>query len=150
MRRSSLFLIGLLISPVSWAYDLEQHLWQHRLLVLAAPSDEDPNLQRQRDTVRERNDAIVDRDLRVFELVGKLGWRDGEPLDAGDATALRRHFDLEAESATMILVGLDGGEKRRAPLGSDLRELFMLIDGMPMRRSDMRAKRAAGQPVTEP
>ena len=150
MQRVSIFLVGLLLTSMPGAYELDQHLWQERLLILAAPSAEDPDLQRQRAAVRERQDAIVDRDLRVFELVAGRGWRDGEPLGAADAAALRTRFAIDRDARTMILVGLDGGEKRRASLDTDLRELFVQIDVMPMRRADMRAKRAAGETVTDP
>ena len=150
MRLVSLFLIGVLMSSSTVAYDLAQHLWQDRLLILAAPSRQDPDLERLREIVRERSDAVIDRDLRVFELAGLQGWRDGEPLAESDVRALRAHYGIGSDEQTMILVGLDGGEKRRTSLDTALRELFVQIDGMPMRQADIRAKRAAGRPVTEP
>ena len=40
--------------------------------------------------------------------------------------------------------------KRRATLDTDLREIFLQIDGMPMRRAEIRTKEAAGEQVTTP
>lgn len=142
--------LALLLAGAAGAYDVSQHRWQDRLLVLVAPTEDDPGLHQQRQRVNERNDAIADRDLRVIELVGGGGRRDGAPLTGPEVESLRSQFALADEARLLILVGLDGGVKRRAPLDTDLRELFLQIDGMPMRRADIRAKRAAGQPVTEP
>jgi len=66
VKRSGVFVFGLLIMSMPGAYDMEQHLWQERLLMLVAPSEQDPDLQRLREIVRERRDAIVDRDLPVY------------------------------------------------------------------------------------
>ena len=143
-----LFLV--LVAPSAFAYDLRQHLWQDRLLILVAPTVDDAQLLRQRERVTARRDAVLDRDLRVFELRGDGGWRDGEPLDPADVASLRQEFGVDADDRLMILVGLDGGEKRRAPLDTSLTEFFLQIDAMPMRQDDIRAKREAGIPVTEP
>jgi hypothetical protein len=144
------WLLGLLLAAPASAYDLDRHLWTHRLLILAAPSDADPAVQAQLADIETRRDAVLDRDLRVFELYPDRGMRDAEALSPADVKALRRHFALDEGARVVILVGLDGGEKRRAPLDTHLRELFLQIDAMPMRQSDIRAKKAAGIPVTEP
>ena len=146
------FLIAmlLLVPPMAAADMLERHLWQDRLLILVAPSAEHPPLHQQREVLGQRQDALQDRDLRIYQLIGDQGLRDGEPIAPQDAAQLRRHFGLNQEDSMILLVGLDGGVKRRAPLATPLSELFMQIDGMPMRRADIRAKRAAGMTVTEP
>lgn len=132
------------------AYDLAQHEWRHRLIVIAAPSADDPLAREQRRMTERRRAALDDRDLRVFELYGDVGYVDGRPLSTQDRARLRGHFRIDEGTRELLLVGKDGGVKRRAALDTDLRELFVQIDEMPMRRSEMRGKRAAGLPVTEP
>lgn len=129
---------------------LEQHLWQSRLLILAAPSMDDPGLRQQRGVIPARRDAIDDRDLRVYELIGEHGLRDGEPISDDDVAEMRARFALQPDDSVMILIGLDGREKRRAPLSTPLTEVFLQIDTMPMRRAEIRARRAAGEPLTDP
>lgn len=143
-------LLGLLLTASATAYELDQHLWTHRLLFLVAPSPADPTAQARLRDAASRRDALADRDLRVFELYRDEGRRDGETLSRAEVHALRRHFRLSDDDQTLILVGLDGGIKRRAPLETELRELYLQIDAMPMRRADIEAKEAAGIPVTEP
>jgi hypothetical protein len=137
-------------SPTTLAYDLGQHEWRDRLLVIAAPRAADPAAARQRAVVADRADAIADRALRVFELFEDGGAVDGKPLPAVDVAALRGHFGIEPGARAVLLVGKDGGVKGRAPLDADLRTFFAQIDGMPMRQAEIRAKRAAGEPVTRP
>ncbi len=143
-------MVVFLMTPMAAADVLKQHYWQDRLLILAAPSANHPSLQQQRDTIAKRRDAIEDRDLRVYELVGNHGLRDGQPISSEDTAELRERFKLNQSDEALILVGLDGGEKRRAPLATPLSEFFLEIDAMPMRRADIRAKRAAGKTVTKP
>lgn len=139
-----------MIMPIAAAYDLSQHQWQERLLILIAPSLDDPSLQQQRCRISERRDAVDDRDLRVIELGKRRGLLDGKPLGAAQVASLRAIFASKQADRLLILIGLDGGEKRRVPLDTNLTELFQQIDGMPMRRADIRAKQAAGIPVSEP
>jgi hypothetical protein len=151
-RRRALLslLLGLSLATPAMAYDLAQHLWRDRLLVLAAPTADDAALQARLADVHERRDAVEDRDLRVFELYPAQGRRDGEALSTAEVGALRDHFRLGEDDRLLILVGLDGGEKRRVSLDTHLRELYLQIDAMPMRRADIRAKEAAGIRVTDP
>jgi hypothetical protein len=140
-----------LLSPLSVAAaDIEQALWTERLLVLAAPAETDPLVIRQQDRLAVRADAIADRRLRIYELYADRGRINGEPLTAEQLRELRRHFGLAADSRELILVGLDGGIKRRARLDTPLSEVFLQIDGMPMRQQEIEDKLRAGLPVTPP
>jgi len=63
---------------------------------------------------------------------------------------MRERLGVTAADRFVLLVGKDGGIKRRAELGTDLREIMLQIDAMPMRRNEIRAKKEAGIPVTTP
>jgi len=132
------------------AYDLDQHAWRDRLLFLVAPTPDDPRLQTQAQTVEQRKAALRDRDLRVFMLYRESATVDDRALSAREAAQLRHRLGVTEDDRLMILVGKDGGVKRRATLDADLRDIFLQIDGMPMRRAEIRAKEAAGEQVTTP
>ncbi len=143
--------LALALSGHSVAYDLEQHQWRARLLVLVAPSPDDPVMQRQLASALEtRAPAMRDRDLLLLQLFRDSGWAADHALTAGEVAQLRNRLGIADSDRLMILIGLDGGVKRRAPLDIGLREIFIQIDEMPMRRDQIRAKRDAGLPVTEP
>jgi hypothetical protein len=102
-------------SPVS-AYDLGQHQWQHRLLFLVAPADGDPDLAAQRRSLEQRQDAVRDRDIRLFRLFPDHGFVDDRALAPESVRQLRRELGVGADDRTVILVGKDGGVKRRGNL----------------------------------
>ncbi|MGD1984284.1 MAG: DUF4174 domain-containing protein [Chromatiaceae bacterium] len=146
----TVWLVGMLATTAVHSYDIDQHAWRDRLLILAAPERQHPTLTLQQQTVAARAAAIADRRLRVFVLAGGAGQLDGSPLSVDDVVFLRRTFAIEANDTVMLLVGLDGQVKRRDALDTALSELFIEVDAMPMRRAEIRAKRAAGETVTEP
>ena len=88
----------------------------------------------------EAGDARLDRQLALFaENAGDLAARRNVVVvDRGgpEGAALRARF--APEGFTVILVGLDGGEKFRADRVVDPDALDALIDRMPMRRRELR------------
>ncbi len=62
------------------------------------------------------------------------------PLDPATGERLRSTFGVRPDDATAILIGKDGGEKQRQPLGERLDPLLDLIDGMPMRQRETRER----------
>lgn len=135
-------LLSSLFTPLH-AYDLSVHEWRDRLLILVADDPDDATLNAQlRDVTRQR-DGIVDRRLRVFRLFADSGWVDDRPLTREDVDRLRRDLRIVRGQRQLILIGLDGGIKRRAELSTDLTDVFAQIDGMPMRRQELRSRERA-------
>lgn len=132
------------------AYDLGQHAWRHRLLVLVAPDNEDSQLASQNRRIEQRRDALMDRDMRVLRLLAESAYMEGRPLETASVRQLREALNITADDRVLILIGKDGGIKRRAPLDTDLRELFAQIDGMPMRQEEIQNKKRRGIEVTIP
>lgn len=143
-------LLGGSMLSTAVAYDLDQHAWRDRLLIIAAPTQGDPGVQQQRAVIEKKADAIADRKLRVFELFENGGTRDGIALTPAETAQLRTRFGIGDKERIMLLIGYDGGIKRRSSVDTDLRIFFLDIDSMPMRQAEIREKRAAGQPVTKP
>lgn len=135
-----LTMLAMLAMQHAAAYDLSQHLWQHRLLFLISDSAADPQLSAQREVIDTLRDEIVDRDLRVFELHTASGNVDGQTLTAEDVAGLRRQLDVRPDDRQLILIGLDGGIKRRGELDTELQAVFGQIDAMPMRRQELRER----------
>ncbi len=123
------------------AYDLTPHQWRDRLLILVAPHADDAVLARQQAAVERHRDAVAERHLRVFVLRGEDGTLDGRTLGARDVATLRRQLDAAGDASELILIGKDGGIKRRGALSTPLDAVFAQIDGMPMRQTEMRQQR---------
>jgi hypothetical protein len=132
------------------SYDLSEHQWRHRLLFLVAPDDDDPLLAAQQRIIEMRRDAVSDRDIRVFRLYREQGFVEDMELPIRAVTSVREQLGVTPEDRLLILIGKDGGVKRRTELDTDLRDVFLQIDAMPMRRDEMRAKIKTGKDVSPP
>lgn len=146
--------ITLLLStlpPIALASDLDGHLWRHRLLFLIAPDVNDPAVEHQLLTLNHRSEALFDRELRVYQLYQSGGsFFQDQPISADLVERLRDRLRVKPGSKMLVLIGKDGTIKRRAPLDSDIRDIFLLIDEMPMRRTEIQEKLDSGQRVTVP
>ena len=111
--------------------------WSKRLLVLTA---EGPEAAVQRSLVAAEQEGLEDRDLTVFVVGAEVevvaGNRATDPLPP--AAAFRQRFDLPDRGFQVVLVGKDGGVKLRRDEPLVPRDLWAVIDAMPMRMREMR------------
>ncbi len=132
-----------------FAFDLEAYLWQNRLLLIATASPDDPEVVSVRDTLVQRSDALIDRDMVVIQLYETGAGVVGEkPITSQESQRIRAYYGLAPGDKVLVLVGKDGEIKRRSPLTVDLSAVFEQVDAMPMRRQEIRRKAASDQPVT--
>lgn len=125
-------------SPAA-ATSLDALQWQHRVVLLFAPSADDPRLQAARGELARAACEVRERDIVVVEAVAGEPLRiDGKP--AGDPGELRRRHGIPDERFAALLIGKDGGVKRRDDSAPDLAGLFGQIDAMPMRRQEAAAR----------
>ena len=122
----------LLAAALAASPTLAQMRWDRRVLIVAAPSPQDPALAEQRRLLGSWTAKRDERDLTIVEVVGD------QVRGAGDtAPSLRRKFRLPA-GFTAILIGKDGGEKLRSAKPFPTALLEQTIDAMPMRRAGRR------------
>ena len=111
--------------------DLDQLVWQHRLIVVWAEDD----AQDHQHLLTADDEAIVDRDIIWFILDGDdiISNYEGA-LSETLGESIKQHYRLQAGQT--ILIGKDGGVKDRS---DELRPsaLFDQIDLMPMRQQEM-------------
>lgn len=120
------------------ATTLEDLRWKHRVLLLFAPDRGSEALQKQRQALEDADEPLAERDLVVFEILARGECRfGGKSLEPSVAADLRGRFGVAPSDEVVILVGKDGGEKRRRAMPDGLGEIHALIDSMPMRRAEM-------------
>ena len=114
-------------ASASSADPIAQYHWKNRLLVILAPSARDMAFETQKHAYDQARDEYNERDLVV------LAESDGDG-------PLHRRFHAPAGEFRVMLIGKDGHTaiERSNPIGN--RELFGLIDAMPMRRQEMRSE----------
>ncbi len=121
--------------------DLTQFQWKNRLLFLFAEDANNPLFKNLQSQIMAQKAEVDDRDLIVFEVPAQGPARmNTSPLDQKEADSIRNHFAVPGDAFSLILVGKDGGIKLKRSDQVDLREVFGLIDSMPMRQSEMRQK----------
>lgn len=102
---------------------------QNRHLLLFAADPTDPDLVFVRRDLDRNREAVAERHLAIHVFIGDGGDED--------AAAARTRYRLDPGAFCMILVGKDGGEKRRDHQAVPVEEIFALVDSMPMRRREM-------------
>jgi hypothetical protein len=123
-------------------FELEAYHWKHRVLIIFAESKERPRFVAQMRFLKNEWDGVLDRDLIIVEVPEKGKSRCGDLIISVDtAEALRKRFQVNAGTFQVLLIGKDGGVKLRAEEPVHTKDLFNLIDAMPMRREEMRRKR---------
>ena len=82
-------------------------------MLVFGPTADEASVARQRESLSGCEAGIRDRDLRV-------------------------EYSTGADEFAVVLIGRDGGEKLRSAEPVTVEELFGKIDGMPMRRRELR------------
>lgn len=122
MNLSIAFLLG--ASNLSNAQDLSVHLWEKRPVLVFAEDDKDEDYFKQMKILNTYFSDLQERDIVVY----------GDNI-ASQNSSLRRKY--KPSGFTVFLIGKDGGVKLRRDKLVSARELFSLIDSMPMRQREI-------------
>ena len=107
--------------------------WQKRVVVLYAPTAESAELRQQKASMSAAQAQMQDRDILVIEAIEAS-------LNPREKQYVRQTLGVEPGSFAVVLLGKDGGVKRKETEPIDPKALFQTIDTMPMRRQEMREK----------
>lgn len=125
---------------------LAEHRWNHRLLVILAPSAQASGLRQTLDLLQARHRELDERQIVVYTVIPDeplWTFRDGQlttqtlrrPWAIHDQ--LTRTHRLPSSTPQAILIGKDGQSKAAYPLPLELDRVFATIDAMPMRRAEV-------------
>lgn len=105
--------------------------WQKRVLLLCATRPDDARLHRQQQLLAPAQAELHSRDLLVQEVIASQ-------LSGPDQRYLRQQLNLPDSGFMVLLIGKDGGVKRRETQPLTPTQLFRTIDAMPMRQQEMK------------
>ena len=124
--------------PRADAAELSDYLWQKRPLLLFAPSDDDPMLAETLSRIGASRCDVLDRDMVIGVVVPEgASTLDGQAINADQAQQLAARYGIDPNTFSALLIGKDGSEKLRVSEVPDLKMVFAVIDGMPMRIREM-------------
>ena len=120
------------------------HKWESRVLVFSATSPTSVGYRRQEQLLARSKKGIKERDLIIYRLYDDH-WLDhqNEALSNDQALAIREAYQIPAGEFQVILIGKDGTVKLRKDDIVPTREIFALIDSMPMRKSEAKRRSAS-------
>lgn len=104
---------------------IESYQWKKRLVLVFYEADDEARVREQRAALND-DAGLSDRDVLVF------GYR----YDA----AMRRRVRVAQRGFAVVLIGKDGGVKVRRTKPVSSKELYRIIDAMPMRKAEQRDK----------
>jgi len=140
----TLLIFGLILSAhlVNGQSDmLEKYQWKNRLVLLFGPASES-SVERQISQLEEDPAGIKDRDLLIFHIdreeVNFIGKSSSPALSAH---RLRNRYNIGDDEFRYILIGKDGGVKLNKKEFVPNKNLYAIIDAMPMRQREMRERK---------
>ena len=122
--------------------EILKHRWKHRV-VLLLESDFAPTMaSEQQEEFIANQKGMMDRRLVVY-TVSSNGFRaPGSAEEVEDGGELYERMKSLESPFELALIGLDGGVKERWSKPVQCEELFAIIDGMPMRRHELKQRKS--------
>lgn len=111
---------------------------EKRWVILVTDESQHPQLQKQIEAIEANSEAAIERKIGVIQFtknksIPLFNVSEDDIIETKYSNLFSEISDFEA-----ILIGLDGGIKLRRKEAIDVKELFDLIDSMPMRQREIR------------
>ena len=136
-----LFCLSIMVSNL-FAQELSDFQWENRLLVMYADSNERSSINDQQLVFQDTKDQLEERKLILFHFDGSTLTKIYPSVEQFKIEDIGIEFKHPYES---VLIGLDGGVKKRWKSVVSPEIIFDLIDSMPMRRAEIRNKQIRKQ-----
>ncbi|TQI69544.1 uncharacterized protein DUF4174 [Gramella sp. Hel_I_59] len=141
MRNLTLLIILIFYGMTSKAQDLQQYQWENRIIVVYSNDTELDLVSKQLDLLTEEPKELSERKLILIQVHSNqyktIFPENSEWVSSYLKDKLKISVKTEFE---VFLLGLDGGIKLRQQEIVQTEKLFSLIDGMPMRKAEIRRK----------
>lgn len=129
------------------AQDLSKHTWNQRILILTSDQIDNSLYLQQVEELANKHNELEERKLVVYHVFPQKVLTGIQPPTATFATSsLYKRFKNRNTPYSITLIGLDGGIKLQQSKLLLCKDLFGLIDGMPMRRAEIRKKSRNDRP----
>lgn len=110
---------------------LTSNQWKKRIVIISAPTAHQSAFLQQKQLLADEAAGLSERDILVVDA-------PMDQMNPTDKAYLQTRLGLEPGRFSILLIGKDGGVKIREVKPVPARTLFATIDGMPMRRQEMR------------
>jgi hypothetical protein len=122
--------------------DLDSLRWKNRVLIILSPTESDLSFQLQKQELASSFEGVLERDLLVVEILQHGESRAGIMLLSEKAVEdIRMRVGVRSGHFQVFLIGKDGTVKLRSAEPVQAKDIFGLIDSMPMRRQEMDSRK---------
>lgn len=137
---TGVLLLGIFFSAK--AQNIASHQWEDRVLIVMTANPEDAEFKKQIQELNAHQQGLTERKLKVYLTTPKAyrllnapetSWHQG-----GD---LYKTYNKKGAVPEVVLIGLDGQIKHHKYIFTPALELFVIIDGMPMRQSEIQNRK---------
>ncbi|NNK87282.1 MAG: DUF4174 domain-containing protein [Flavobacteriaceae bacterium] len=133
------FVLFTMSAIVTSAQDLNSYKWKNRLVIISVNDLNSSAYKRQLDLLFSDRNGLEERKIVVLAVLDSI-FKD----HSNNSWFIQKgtnSFGLNSDSQfEMLLIGLDGGVKFRKSNPVTRKELYGLIDRMPMRRQELKTK----------
>ncbi|TMM32060.1 DUF4174 domain-containing protein [Polaribacter aestuariivivens] len=137
MRRITI--IFLFISMVSLGQNMDKHQWKNRVLLVYTDNINSEDFKNQTLILEEHEKELLERKLLVYRFSKDI-YNFNFEKNWKTSNSLYKKYVHNLKNFKVLLIGLDGGIKltQNSVLKSD--KLFTIIDGMPIRKRELKNK----------
>jgi len=144
----SFFLLLILFMHSTNAQDLSKHQWNDRILLVLSEDFENSKIPleffNQIKELKENRDGFKDRKVVIYNVLPTeyqfINTINRKETDWIQSDSLFISFNQEKAPFKVILIGLDSTIKATQTDFFSSKELFAIIDGMPMRKAEMKSR----------
>ncbi|MEL6275978.1 MAG: DUF4174 domain-containing protein [Bacteroidota bacterium] len=124
------------------AQNIDQYRWENRLILVFTPNVQHPTYLQQVAELAPQSEALADRKLLLFTFTPQGQLLNEDCLGPREnSLAIYDKYGISTTDYTVLLIGLDGGVKRKVRNEVvNPQSFFKLIDTMPMRRAELRRR----------
>lgn len=127
------------------AQDLSEHQWKSRILIVQTSDASSPEYQAQLAALDGQATALCERKIILYKVIRntyqKISFQNTIPSASGTLKGTLQMLVKKNEAPfSVTLLGLDGGKKRQQKTTITAPDLYSIIDGMPMRRYEIKNK----------
>lgn len=128
------FLLIMALATSSYGQNLSDYQWTNRIIILSDQEQDFSKAKEALETLSAFDKGLKERDLLIFIH------RDGKRYDTNFKMVNKDiGKSIPKNFIGYFLIGKDGGIKSQKPYPIDPVSIFTLIDGMPMRRAEIKS-----------
>ena len=124
---------------MSFSQDIKKHQWENRVLLVFTDDKKSDNFKHQIKILSENKKELIERKLVIYQFTENDFTTDFSEVWYSSNSMFKKYVNT-SDSFKVLLLGLDGGIKLEQDKILSLEKLFTIIDGMPMRRSELKSK----------